>query len=199
MLITKNIIVQKQIRFFQSKEIKENDEIWILFHGYGQNPIEFYDAFKNFEENNRCFILLEGPSKFYKKGMNGEVGTSWMTSENRDMEIINLNNMINSIIGSIEVNKVNIFAFSQGVATACRWINKSSLVLGEIILWGSHIPLELTNPIIELKPQMFFGKLDPFIKEHFVKEIPESMITWYNGKHNFNELLLRKYVFKKYL
>ncbi len=65
----------------------EPENVWILFHGYGQSASYFLMNFKDFEPENSLLIAPEGLSKFYLKGVDGRVGASWMTKENREAEI----------------------------------------------------------------------------------------------------------------
>lgn len=200
MLITKDIIVPKHIRFFQSKEIEDQDEVWILFHGYAENINDFYNSFKPFTNKNRCFILPQGPSKFYQKGVKGKIGASWMTSDNRLKEIENLNLYLNKLAERLQLeNKtLNVFAFSQGVATASRWICQSKLTFDEIIFWGSPSPNEVDEQIYKFNPQYFFGDKDQFLVQ--IKEktkIPQSNLNSYPEGHIVSSELLGKHVFKK--
>lgn len=200
MLITKNIIVPKHIRFFQSKEIEQDDEIWFLFHGYAQNIHDFYDAFKSFETENRCFILPEGPSKFYQKGVQGKVGASWMTKENRIEEIIDLNKYLNELIQvlKIENRKINIFAFSQGVATASRWAEQLTLKINQLVFWGSPPPPELKTSFWNLNPTLYFGEKDKYIDvKKFDNSLNTTQIITYPEGHIITKPLLEKYIFKK--
>jgi predicted esterase len=38
---------------------------------------------------------------------------------------------------------ITVLGFSQGVATACRWLARGSVQADRLILWGSHIPPDL--------------------------------------------------------
>lgn len=204
MLSTKNIIVQKHARIFLSKPVNQEDELWILFHGYGQNVDDFYNSFTTKQFSDKCFIIPEGLSRFYQKGINGNVGASWMTNEDRELEILDQKNYLNQIIENFDLSnrKINIFAFSQGVATAARWISESELNIGKLIFWSGNIPTQLLldkqNNLWRFNPHFFIGEEDQFASKKnwslFTKQLNKNKFTFYKGDHFFTPELVTKYV-----
>src|SRR5690349_23066438 len=78
--------------------------IWFVLHGYGQLAQYFIRNFAILEKHNICVIAPEGLSKFYTEDIqsriqagNNRVGSSWMTRENREMDIENNLNYLNAL------------------------------------------------------------------------------------------------------
>ena len=204
MLSTKNIIIKKHARIFISKPINKQDEVWILFHGYAQNIIEFYNYFTEKEHINKCFIIPEGLSRFYQKGMNGTVGSSWMTKENRTEEIIDQKKYLDQVINELDLNNrsINVFAFSQGAATASRWISSSNIEVNKLFFWSGNIPSEILNNkqdrLWKYCPHFFIGDNDQFITlekwSEFTSNLKDDQFTIYKGNHYFTTELVNKYI-----
>ena len=115
-------------------------------------------------------------SRFYVKGFSGEVGASWMTKEDRLIEIEDYCNYLNKVWKNFTSKapnaKVQLLGFSQGCATLCRWIyNQGKLPYDRLILWAGIIPEDL--PWKTEAPKRFreqpihfvYGTEDPFISE----------------------------------
>lgn len=204
MLSIKNIIIKKHARIFISKPINDHDEIWILFHGYAQNINEFYNLFNNKTYEDKCFIIPEGLSRFYQKGMKGTVGSSWMTTEDRELEIIDQKKFLDQIIDDFGLNnhKINVFAFSQGAATAARWISNSNININKLYFWSGNIPDDiLTNKEDKLwkySPHFYIGNKDQFRSiekwKKFTNNLTKSQFTIYNGNHYFTPELINNYI-----
>lgn len=187
--------VQKTARVYTYGNISEAKEVWVLFHGYGHNIHDFFEPFKSYGKNN-AFIVPEGLSKFYQKGFNGKVGSSWMTKEDRALEIQDALHYFETIIEhfQLENKNINIFGFSQGGPMAARWVNKFDLKYGKVIFWSTYLSeeeLNLNSKIRRLKVQSFFSKTDQFVNaeqfDKYFSEYPYLNPTEYKGNHYFSE------------
>jgi predicted esterase len=204
MLRTKNIPIQKHIRVFSSGNTKTANEIWILFHGYGQNIKTFFEPFKHLN-SKAVFIIPEGISRFYQKGIHGKVGASWMTSENRELEIIDQYNYLNQVFNEYELSgkKINIFAFSQGAPVAARWIEKFKIKVNRLIFWSGNIPESVSNNLngsVNLQnPEFYVGKKDQFtslkVWMTFFEKHNHFKPVFYDGNHFFTSQQLAQFVF----
>lgn len=131
-------------------------EVWFLLHGYGQRASAFLESFNSLDDGSRLLVAPEALSRFYLEssttGRHGDqVGASWMTREERAEEIDDyvrylegLRGQVLAPIGRASV-PVRVLGFSQGVATAARWIAGTMWRPSELILWGGLIPGELMN------------------------------------------------------
>lgn len=131
-------------------------EVWFLCHGYGQRAASFLESFSALDDGSRLLVAPEALSRFYlESGSSGrhgdQVGASWMTREDRDHEIDDhvryleaLRGHILAPIGRADV-PVRLLGFSQGVATAARWVARTLWRPAELILWGGLLPSELVS------------------------------------------------------
>ena len=207
------ITVNKTAEIITSGILNEHTKsVWIVLHGYGQLPEYFIQNFKNL--NNIFIIAPSGLSRAYIKGFNGRVGANWMTSHERGDEITDYVKYLNQIISYFDLENLanvdlNVLGFSQGGATACRFVDKISASIKNLILWGALIPDELENSATLLKNKItvVHGSEDEFIlpqKEVFLKKLETYkkkgiIAIEYKGTHRiprktFNELNLKYWV-----
>jgi predicted esterase len=204
MLSTKDIIIEKHARIFISKPVNQQDEVWILFHGYAQNVKEFFNSFTKKEFENKSFIIPEGLSRFYQKGINGKVGASWMTKENKELEVIDQKRYLDQVLENFDLSKqeINIFAFSQGASAAARWISTTDLNIKKLIFWSGNIPqsilLNKSDNLWKHSPHFYIGKNDQFATletwSKFTKNLSKNEFTIYKGDHFFTAGLIDQYV-----
>ncbi len=129
-------------------------EVWFVCHGYGQQAATFLESFAGLDDGSRLLVAPEALSRFYLEsgpsGRHGEqVGASWMTREDREAEIDDYVRYLEALRGQVlapigrGATPVRVLGFSQGVATAARWIARVSWRPAELILWGGLVPGEL--------------------------------------------------------
>ena len=204
MLTIKNIAIEKHVRVFSQGNIEKSKEIWLLFHGYGQDIDTFFKPFQNLKTRT-VFLIPEGISRFYQKGFFGKVGASWMTSESRDLEIIDQYNYLNTIFKEYNLleKKINVFAFSQGAPVAARWIEEFNITVNRLIFWSGNIPDSIaSNPdgfVNKQNPEFYIGKNDQFtsldVWKIFFEKHPHLTSVFYDGNHFFTSTEISKYVF----
>lgn len=176
--------------------------ILFVFHGQGQLARYFIQKFKPLLKFGISIIAPEGLHQYYLEGFSGRVGASWMTSENRLIAIKNYLNYLDSVFEDVskEVSKnakFDVLGFSQGAATASRWIEQSSFEFEKFILWGGALPPDLTQEVIAKRMQhkkliQVIGKNDPYINKEnenkLLKLIQKyklsSKIEYYDGGHD---------------
>ena len=92
---------------------------------------------------------------------------------------------------------MNVLGFSQGTATACRWLCQGKAIADNLVLWGGPVPEDISFerdvPILNrLNLQLVIGKEDEFISEENLQEhlcfLDKVMVKYnlvrYEGKHN---------------
>jgi len=119
----------------------------IVLHGYGQLAEFFIQKFTDFKDD--FFIVApEGMHRFYLKGSSGRVGASWMTTEERMLDIstnINwLTKLLDQLMHQHDYEKISVLGFSQGGATAARWYYSTNKI-NYFISWASVFPPDLQN------------------------------------------------------
>jgi len=182
--------------------------ILFVFHGQGQLAKYFIRKFKSLKDLGITIIAPEGLHHYYLSGFSGRVGASWMTNENRLVAIENYLTFLDSTLKDVlkttpsDVN-IHLLGFSQGAATACRWVEKSNFNFDKLILWGGGLPPDLESQAITNRMKgksiiQMIGNKDPYLtpenKRTMLTLIEKynlsSTIKQYNGEHNINEATL---------
>ena len=204
---TKNHIqVTKTARYFTLGELNENTrEVWFVLHGYAQLASDFIKDFECLDNGTRFIVAPEGLNKFYARGFGGKPAASWMTSEDRENEIIDYINYLNTLYKSLNIPlhvKVTVLGFSQGVATASRFIHHTQQKIDAFIIYAGEIASELinpiSNPISKLPITYITGKNDPFItpeKQHKIYNLMnhlDAKIIEFSGGHEIKKEVLLK-------
>jgi predicted esterase len=74
-----------------------------------------------------------------------------MTSEDRLYEIADYIEYLNQLYESLQINaarvKVVLLGFSQGVATASRWLAAGKITISHFVVCSGEIAAEMQNPI----------------------------------------------------
>lgn len=190
----------------------DTKQIWLVLHGYGQLARYFLKKFEPLAEKNICVIAPEGLSRFYlespshSKRKNNRVGAAWMTRENREMDIGNYIRYLDSVYEQeIKESKlpVTVLGFSQGAATASRWVMKGNITFDRLVLWAGILPpdmnFESSSVLLQSKEVIFvYGKRDPFLTDERFKQmqalteklkITPKIIT-FDGEHDIDEVAL---------
>lgn len=175
-------------RYYKLGEVSAaTKNIWFVIHGYDQLAQYFLKKFVPLENPETCIIAPEGLSRFYledvtKRSQSGsnKVGATWMTRENRLMDIDNYLTYLNQIY-QIEVpnlfqGKITLCGFSQGGATVSRWALDSTIKFHRLILWAGIFPDDIDfekgaallkgKEVIEV-----YGNQDPFLTEVRITEM----------------------------
>jgi predicted esterase len=209
--IQQELQFQFNARYYQLGQIKDATEVWYVLHGYGQLAQYFIQKFKPLSEKGICVIAPEGLSRFYLQGNQGRVGATWMTRENRQMDIDNYINYLDAILkieNSPSHFPTTLFGFSQGAATVVRWAMNGNVNFDRLILWAGLFPPDMDfekgaellkgKKIIEV-----LGKQDQFITKARVEEMMQlnqklkinPTIIEFEGKHEIDERVLGEIAF----
>ncbi|MBA3706662.1 MAG: hypothetical protein H0W84_12405 [Bacteroidetes bacterium] len=210
----KNIIIPKTARYFMLGEANEHIEtIWFVCHGYAQLANYFIKNFEAIKTDKNLIVAPEGLHRFYWQGFSGKIVASWMTKEDRNEDIKDYINYLDAVYTEVlkpfrrknKKVKINIFGFSQGAGTVCRWIESKKYSIDNLILWAGVFPVDIN---FEMSKQFFnsfqtylvIGDNDEFISEQEVQiretvmrdnDIKYQLIR-FKGKHEINrEILLQ--------
>ena len=162
---------EKKIRAFEQRHLKvtrsaryaimgsleaELTEVWIVCHGHGQLARRFLSRFLPLERPDRLFIAPEALSRYYLSPPQGgphpadaPVGASWMTVEDRELEMQDyvgyLDLLYDEIFSIVDRAKVQLWVlgFSQGTATAARWVARGKVDPDRVVLYAGLLPSEL--------------------------------------------------------
>lgn len=124
-------------------------EVWFVLHGYGQLAGRFLRHFESLDDGTRTVIAPEGLSRFYLEGrQDRNVGASWMTREDRLTDIADYVRYLDALYGEVMGGRrdgagVTVLGFSQGTATAARWLAAGAARAERLILYGGEVPPDL--------------------------------------------------------
>ena len=125
-------------------------EVWFVLHGYGQLAGRFLGHFGILDDGSRCVVAPEALSRFYLEGQERKVGASWMTREDRLTDIADYVRYLDALSGEILSGSghddgagVTVLGFSQGTATASRWLTLGTARAHRLILYGGEVPPDL--------------------------------------------------------
>ncbi len=193
-----HINTQRTARFYTLGKLNDSTEnIWIVLHGYAQLAKEFIQPFEVLNTDKNFVIAPEGLNHFYAKGFSGKPAATWMTSEDRDNEIKDYVCYIDNLYTHLNLHqtkaKIIILGFSQGVATASRWIHATQNHADHFVIYAGEMGRELLSPLSEkiksLQLSYITGKNDPLIirEEHLkVYEMMKNLganIIEFDGGH----------------
>lgn len=130
--------------------------VWVVLHGYRQLAGRFLRRFRGLDDGRRLIVAPEGLSRFYverapgRHGPESLVGASWMTREARQDEIRDYVEYLDGVgdrflrpTRSGSRISLTVLGFSQGVATAARWVTVGRYPCRRLVCWGDTLPPDL--------------------------------------------------------
>lgn len=188
-----SIQINKTAHYHTLGDVNTAETIWFVLHGYGYAAEHFIKKFEPILTDKTFIVAPEGLSKFYLNGVEGRIGASWMTKENREEEITDYINYLNLLYDNITKEnpnaKINILGFSQGGATASRWIANGELKCDNFILWCSVFPDDMQfESISNTNTYFLYGDNDQYVTEERVSKQQELI--------NNSELEIKTIVFE---
>lgn len=155
--------------------------IWIVLHGYGMLASRFVRAFESTIPGDTCVIAPEALSRFYLEaprpdgGHLKKVGATWLTRESRETEIVDAHRWLDAVYDEVVAEStthrgmaptVAILGFSQGVATAMRWIATGHPTTRQFVAWAGGLALDVQADAMHTALQagetlLVFGDADP--------------------------------------
>lgn len=128
-------------------------DVWVVLHGYGQLAARFIKHFAVLAGPHRTVVAPEALNRFYldaprvggPSAAERRVGTTWMTREDRDAEIADYVAYLDRVCSTLfpAAQRLTVLGFSQGVATACRWVALGTAPVQRLILWAGPVPPDL--------------------------------------------------------
>lgn len=198
------IKVQKTARYYTYGSMDAKNYC-ILLHGYAMPAKEMITVIEG-TNSDWFFIAPEGLSRFYRKGVQGDVVASWMTKEDREDEIIDYIAYLNVLMNQFDIQHKNMYVlgFSQGVATMSRWLEQSAYSFKHIVMWAGEPPADINYKTLcnkAEKSSFIYGTNDPYITHENAEKIKQRLIDTpfefitFEGAHvldkkTLNELLI---------
>jgi dienelactone hydrolase len=155
-------------------------QVWFVCHGYSQLVREFIRYFSVLDDGTRLVVAPEALSRFYLESTEGKVGASWMTKEDRLEEINDYVQYLDLLYEHISTQvdltgtTVHVLGFSQGVATATRWISRGTVRAEQLVFWAGALPPELDDRawerIRESQVTIVYGSRDEYVTPRIADE-----------------------------
>lgn len=183
--------------------------LWMVCHGYGQLAKYFIKHFQVLANAGHYVVAPEGLSRFYIQGFSGRVGASWMTSEERETDILNYVHYLSAVHAKAfkgHPAPLNLLGFSQGAITISRWSLMAGQSFNELILWAGIFPSDFTMAASKQQQQLkgkkvslVYGDGDPLINEEQKEEqlklfnslrVRPRVIN-FSGQHELNQEVLK--------
>ena len=149
-----HISVPRTARYQQLGEVSPaTKQLWLVLHGYGQLAEYFIRHFTHLHATDPAgtvIVAVEALSRFYLNGTGGRVGASWMTHADRlaeiDDQVTYLTYLLDQLLASCPADtRVTVLAFSQGTATASRWLAHYAgrWRPQQLVLWAGDFPTDI--------------------------------------------------------
>jgi predicted esterase len=189
-------------------------ELWFLLHGYGQLAATFIRPFASIDDGTRLLVAPEALNRFYLVGVETApaserpVGATWMTKEDRLNEMRDYVAYLDAVAARVATTvhqeaAIVVLGFSQGAATASRWVANGGVRPERLVLWGGHLPPDIDYTSAQLRStslELVIGTRDRFISDERLADEERRMqtkglpytVTRYEGGHGIVDATLRK-------
>ncbi len=191
-------------------------ETWFVLHGYQQLAGRFINRFRPLDDGTRRIVAPEALSRFYvsqelgRHGPASKVGATWMTKEDRDHEIQDYVSYLDTLAdhlagGGAQSGRTTVLGFSQGVATAARWVALGAMRPDRLILWGDQVPPDLdleaaASALKDVDVVLARGGRDPIFQDGAVSMDVDRLrsagiacrVAEYDGGHDVDQRLLKE-------
>lgn len=186
--------------------------VWFALHGYGQLVPRFVRHFAAIIPPDTCLIAPEGLSRFYLASPSPDgghlqrVGATWMTREEREHDIADnirwLDTVYDDVVGD-RIVPVGVLGFSQGVATATRWIAAGHPRVDAFVAWAGTLahdvpPHALSTALVHAQVAVVRGTRDELMSEDAAASLlgtlqqiaPRTALHRFDGGHQLEGALL---------
>jgi predicted esterase len=181
-----NLRVEKTARYCVLGTLDRTaEDLWLVCHGFGQLAREFISEFESIANPRRLIVAPEALSRFYKSsgtvhGPDTPVGATWMTREARESEIEDYVRYLDLLAATIREHaapaaRITALGFSQGAATASRWVAAGNTPVDRLVRWGGLLPPEFAKgksveALQRVSMSMVMGDSDRYFSENLVSK-----------------------------
>lgn len=214
MLHEHHLTVPCTARYYQLGEAAPGvRDVWFACHGYAQLAGEFVRHFESLADTARLIVAPEALSRFYleggRHGPASKVGATWMTREDRAAEIEDYVGYLDALHDAVfqhvdrRTATLTVLGFSQGAATASRWVAYGRSKVERLVLWGGLLPPDLDlaaahDKFAQLSLVLVAGRRDRFLDKHDLSGQMAALeraglaprVVRYPGGHGLNDKVL---------
>jgi predicted esterase len=209
MIESASIRVERSFRYSLRKAEQRTDVLVYILHGYGQLAEYFIRKIAGVLPGTVTFVAPEGMHRFYLAGTSGRVGASWMTREARGLDIRENTEMLDllhdRLVKEYRPQKVAVIGFSQGGATAARWIANGRISADVFVSWASVFPPDLSFPTEAIADKAMYlrfvlGTQDPYFDGPAAETACEAYrqlgfgITRFEGGHDLDPVIVQQLI-----
>jgi len=138
------VTAERTARVYHLGDPAQAKEIWFVLHGHGQLAGSFITTFDAATRPDRLIVAPEALNHYYTDHRSKKVGATWMTSEDRESEIADYVRYLDRVRETSSSRspdaRIEIHGFSQGSATAARWLALGGIRPARVVLWGGELP-----------------------------------------------------------
>lgn len=210
-----HLTVARTARYYTLGELTDQTtHVWFCLHGFGQLAQYFSRKFEGLVNAHTLVVVPEGLSRLYLNGNYERVGASWMTREDRLAEISDFLGYLNALYDTVLQGRdpagmhITVLGFSQGAATACRWVNAAHIRADRLILWAGFFKnglADLIDPamLATVETHYVYGTQDEYFtligdvaayKAKLLADVPTLIITPFEGPHRIESDVLTNLV-----
>lgn len=206
----RHIQVRRTARYHLLGDPAQARELWVVVHGYGQLARFFLNKFKGLERQ-RLLAAPEGLSRFYLDAEHQRVGATWMTREDRLLEIQDhvayLDDLVEALRKEVGTDlPVKALGFSQGVATVTRWSLQGNTPLQHLVLWAGSLPAELDPGTLArwraVPVELVLGDADEYARPMDLQRMEQRLLSagiqvrshLFQGGHTLEPTLLDRLI-----
>lgn len=207
--------VQRTARYYTLGTVSlATKNVWFVLHGYGQLAKYFIRRFDVVTDQETLIVAPEALSRLYVDAEYGKIGASWITREDRDNEVVDYLAYLNKLYDEVLVHHdpatlhITIMGFSQGAATACRWLNAGHVRADRLMLWAGFFPhgtadVIAPDKLANVAVQYVYGEKDEFIAQmpdpaaylaQLKTDLPQMQIIPFDGTHVVDREVLTRLV-----
>ena len=157
--------------------------LWFALHGYGMLAERFVQPFQGIVPDDTCIVAPEALSRFYLELPRADgshmqrIGATWLTRESRETEIEDAHRWLDRVHDEVVAEStaahlrapiVGVLGFSQGVATAMRWIASGRVAPKQFVAWAGGMAQDVDRARFREKMRdaemvIVTGTEDPYV------------------------------------
>lgn len=127
-------------------------ELWYVLHGQSMRAVPFLETCRAIASPSRLIVAPEALSRYYDgpiASRDAPVAAIWMTRDERESEIRDYVRYLDDLHAHITrqlagaTPRVTALGFSQGGATAVRWVAEGNVRPSRLVIWASSLPPEI--------------------------------------------------------
>ena len=192
-------------------------DVWFVLHGYGQLASDFVKEFESIADPHRLIVAPEALSRYYIStapefhGPDARIGATWMTRADRDNDIADyvryLDMLYSATMEAVGKARVTVLGFSQGGATANRWLTRGSARPDRLLMWGALLAADMdlkhaATFFHNVDLTLVYGTRDKFADEGMIATyrktldshgVPYRVVT-FDGGHRMDRDTLRRLI-----